>query len=135
MVDRDTDSTDSAYAAYLKKAHDRIDAAELLHQNGFYIDAVSRAYYGMYNAAKAALGEKGDNVTTHKGLIQQFGKELVQPGLIEKDLGRAFSYVEEEREDADYEPLIDISAEEAADIIGRAQRFLTAVETFRSDPD
>ena len=46
----------------LEKADERIGAAIALFENGYYDDAVSRAYYGMYFAAKALLLTK--NIST-----------------------------------------------------------------------
>lgn len=54
---------------YLEKAEGRLNAAELLLEEGFLEDAVSRAYYSMYNAAKAALSSRDKNAKTHKGLF------------------------------------------------------------------
>ena len=39
----------------IRKAKRRLDAAHHLLREGFYEDAVSRAYYSMYFAAKALL--------------------------------------------------------------------------------
>lgn len=49
--------------ALIGKAKIRLDAASRLLEEGFYEDAVSRAYYGMYFAAKALLlkGYNGEN--------------------------------------------------------------------------
>lgn len=46
----------------LEKADERIGAAITLSENGYYDDAVSRAYYGTYFAAKALLLTK--NIST-----------------------------------------------------------------------
>ena len=52
----------------IKKAKRRLDAAHHLLREGFYEDAVSRAYYSMYFAAKALLLKRDITVKTHKGL-------------------------------------------------------------------
>jgi len=58
-------------------------AAELLLEAGFYEDAVSRAYYAVLHAAKAALLAR--DIVSHTAVRRLFGKELVQQGLLEKD--------------------------------------------------
>lgn len=119
------------FESYIRKAEERLQAAELLFEKGYYDDSVSRAYYCIYNSAKAALSTKDKDATTHKGLITLFGQEFVKKGVIGREIGTAFSYVEEEREEADYDPLIDTSKEEAARVLEKAKSFLSAVRPLR----
>ena len=43
-------SPDAEVYELLKKAHERLKAAQLLHSDEFYEDAISRAYYAMFYA-------------------------------------------------------------------------------------
>ena len=45
--------------AHLRKAEKKLEAAKRLFRGGFYEDAVSRAYYSMYHAAKGCLALEG----------------------------------------------------------------------------
>ena len=110
------------------KAKRRLDAASRLIEEGFYEDAVSRAYYGMYFAAKALLLKKDITVKTHKGLLSKFGLEFVEKGVVEKYYGRALRIAEELREEADYSISRDISEEEAESIVEDAERFLERIK-------
>jgi hypothetical protein len=49
-------------------------AAEKLFQDGYCKDAVSRAYYAMYHAARAALSIVNVFPKTHEGVVAEFGK-------------------------------------------------------------
>lgn len=113
---------------YLEEAEGRIKAARTLLHGEFYSDAVSRAYYSIYNAAKAALHSRNKDAKTHSGLISLFSQEFVKTGEIEVEAGKAISHVEEQREKADYEPLIHASKEDAEDAIQKAERFPEAVK-------
>ena len=86
----------------IRKAKRRLDAAHHLLREGFYEDAVSRAYYSMYFAAKALLLKRDITVRTHKGLLSKFGLEFVNEGVVEKYYGRALRIAEELREEVDY---------------------------------
>lgn len=77
-------------------------AAEYLLKGGYYNDAVSRAYYAMFYAARALLASHDLHPKGHKGLIIQFGLEFVKKGFIEETYGRALSYAKERRETVDY---------------------------------
>ncbi|MDD2747171.1 MAG: HEPN domain-containing protein [Acidithiobacillus ferrooxidans] len=69
--------------------------------------ACNRAYYPMFDAARAALLASGAPVQpdigkTHSGLIAAFGLHLVKNGPIPKELGRLLKRAEEIRLVADY---------------------------------
>ncbi|MDY6789585.1 MAG: HEPN domain-containing protein [Candidatus Nanohaloarchaea archaeon] len=91
---------------------------------GFYEDAISRAYYAMYHAAKLLLESENIHAKTHAGLIRMIGKEFIKPGRIEESLGKALSMAEEDRETADYDIDIEFTEEEAEETIEDAQRFV-----------
>jgi len=110
------------------KAKRRLDAAHHLLGEGFYEDAVSRAYYSMYFAAKALLLKRDITVKTHKGLLSKFGLEFVDEGVVEKYYGRALRIAEELREEADYSISREISKEEAEATVKDAEKFLVRIK-------
>jgi uncharacterized protein (UPF0332 family) len=64
--------------------------------------ACNRAYYAMFDAAKAALRRSGapvsaDVARTHSGLIKAFGLHLVKSGRLPLELGRAINRAEDLR--------------------------------------
>jgi uncharacterized protein (UPF0332 family) len=61
---------------HLEEAQEKLDFAKFLLEGGYFKDAVSRAYYCMYNAARAMLLTKDISPKTHKGLIIKFGEEF-----------------------------------------------------------
>ena len=110
------------------RAKRRLDAAYHLFADGFYEDAVSRAYYSMYFAAKALLLKKDITVKTHKGLLSKFGLEFVNAGVVEEYYGRALRIAEELREEADYSISREITKEEVESIIDDAEKFLERIK-------
>jgi len=112
----------------IERAKRRFDAAYYLLKEDFYEDAVSRAYYSMYFAARALLLKKNITVKTHKGLLSKFGLEFVDEGVVEKYYGRALRIAEELREEADYSISREISKEEAESIVKDAEKFLERIK-------
>ena len=110
------------------RAKRRLDAAYHLFKDGFYEDAVNRAYYSMYFAAKALLLKKDITVKTHKGLLSKFGLEFVNEGVVEEYYGRALRIAEELREEADYSISREISKEEAESVVEDAEKFLERIK-------
>ena len=60
-------------------------AAETLLAQGFREDAVSRAYYAVMHAAKAALLTHDAVPISHVAIRRLFGQLLVKPGDVEKE--------------------------------------------------
>ena len=96
-------------APTLRDARYRLAAARLLHREGFPRDAISRAYYAVFNAAAALLEEKRDlGLTTHAGrlphptLIQRFGLHFVRDGPFDKDAARLMDKLRQRRDACDY---------------------------------
>ncbi len=87
----------------------------------------------MFDAARAALMvfQESDEVLTiktHSGLISNFSLQLVKPGLIDIELGKALNKVEDLRIIADYKGDA-ISLGDAAWAIEQAAAFLASVRT------
>ena len=109
-------------------AAETLNAAEYLQKGGYYNDAVSRAYYAMFYAARALLASRDMHPKGHKGLILQFGLEFVKRGFIEETYGRALSHAKERRETVDYNIDASMTAEEAGTIVSDARDFLERIE-------
>lgn len=112
----------------IDRAEKRLDASHHLFKEGFYEDAVSRAYYSMYFAAKALLLKKDIIVKTHRGLLSKFGLEFVNEGVIEEYYGKALRIAEELREEADYSITRKIALEETESVIEDAEKFLDRIK-------
>lgn len=94
-------------AKHMIKANRALDSARLLLDAGDVDGACNRAYYAMFDAARAALMDSNAPVKptaakTHSGLIAAFSLHLVKSGRIPVELGRALNKVAEIRLIADY---------------------------------
>ena len=113
-------------------------SAELLLGNGDVDGACNRAYYAMFDAARAALLAIGAPVAaeiarTHSGLITSFSLHLVKPGLIAVEHGRSLNKVEDLRLIADYKG-DPVSLENAAWAVEQSHNFLTVVQALVDRP-
>lgn len=59
-------------------ARNALRAAQLLARHGIYADAVSRAYYAVPHAAKAALQTKDISAESHAAVKRLFGLHFVK---------------------------------------------------------
>ncbi|MEW5887044.1 MAG: HEPN domain-containing protein [Pseudomonadota bacterium] len=91
--------------------------------------ACNRAYYAMFDAARAvlmAIGMSSDCAKTHSGLITAFGLHLVKTGLVPVELGKAFNRAEEIRLEADYKG-DPIPLDKARMIVHQSASFVAAM--------
>ncbi len=115
----------------MERAGEKLEVSKSLLEDGFHSDAVSRAYYAMFFAARALLAERGMYPKTHRGVISQFGLEFVKGGKFERAIFDLFARAQEDREEADYGLLSGIEEEEARKIVKGAEQFLKECEEFQ----
>jgi uncharacterized protein (UPF0332 family) len=88
----------------LDRASKAMDAANLLFDNGFLHDAVSRLYYFLLYNIRALLLSKGLEPKSHEGALRVFGLHFVKEGIFEAKDSHIFSKLMKYREEADYNP-------------------------------
>ena len=115
----------------LQKATTALLSAKLLLQSGDIDGACNRAYYAMFDAARAALmafqnSNEVLSIKTHSGLITSFSLQLVKPGAIDLELGKALNKVEDLRLIGDYKADL-ITLEQASWAVKQAEIFLLAI--------
>lgn len=116
----------------MAKGRRALTSAQMLLHDGDIDGACNRAYYAMFDAARAALIASQSPVPpeiakTHSGLIAAFSLHLVKPGLFPIELGRAFNRIEDLRHIADYKG-DSILQEDAAWAVQHAHDFLVEIE-------
>jgi uncharacterized protein (UPF0332 family) len=115
----------------MAKADRALASASTLLQDGDTDGACNRAYYAMFDAARAALIASKAPVPpeiskTHSGLIAAFSLHLVKPGKFPVELGRALNRAEDLRLVADYKGDL-VNTEDAAWAVQNAQAFVAQV--------
>lgn len=119
-------------AELMVKARRALASAQKLLQDNDGDGACNRAYYAMFDAARAALIASKAPVPpeiakTHSGLISAFSLHLVKPNLFPVELGRSLNKAEDLRLIADYKG-DSINAEEAIWVVQQAQAFVEKVD-------
>lgn len=112
----------------MEKAKEKIEVAKDLLDDKHYEDAVSRAYYSMFFAARALLSTRDIYPKTHRGVISKIAEEFVKTNKLNSDTFRDFASTQEEREKADYGIMSDISKDDAEDAIIAAERFIGEIK-------
>lgn len=110
----------------LADARRSLAATRLLIRRSFFSDAVSRAYYAMFYAARAAVHSEGAEPKTHSGVASEFSRLFVQTGRVTAATAKMLRQFASLRAEADYEDR-DLTAREANDAIHAAEQIIAAV--------
>lgn len=114
----------------LTRAKKALLAAKTLLENQLYEDCVSRAYYAVLHAAKAALATVGVEPESHHAVRRMFGLHLVKTGKLEKDFAKILTAEQEDREIGDYDIHIEIEKDTAAKRVRDAEKFIKRIEKY-----
>lgn len=118
------------YEKEMIRAEKSLEAAKMLFDNQLYEDAVSRAYYSVFHAAKAALAKVGVEPDSHRAVRTMFSLHLIKPGKIEKELAAILTAEYEDRELGDYDIDVDIESERADKRVQDAEAFIARIKQF-----
>lgn len=117
--------------ALMAKAGRACASARALLVLGDVDGACNRAYYAMFDAARAALlasdaPVRPDIGKTHSGLIKAFSEHLIKKGPIPKEMGRILKRAEEVRLIADYKG-DSVELSDAQEMMEQAEIFVAAM--------
>lgn len=114
----------------MARAQSSLSAAQLLIDNDYPLEAVSRAYYAMFYAATALLHTEGINVARHSAVISQVGQRFTKTGRLTPRLHRLLLDMFDERQLADYsgagfdEERVTLDLQSASEFVGAVQQYL-----------
>ena len=114
----------------LGRAQRALRAAQILHASDPFEDAVSRSYYAVMHAAKAALLVHDVIAESPAAVRRLFGSVLVRPDLIEREWASVLARVQDQRIAADYSIGMGWDAEAALHLGEDAQAFLRRVRSY-----
>ena len=112
------------------RARAALRAAETLTREHCYADAISRAYYAILHAAKAALHIHDVSVASHAAVRRMFSLHLVRSGEIEPEWSAYLIESLDDRLAADYDVETDFSKKDAKDECRRSRGFLSRIRRY-----
>ncbi|MCC7045400.1 MAG: HEPN domain-containing protein [Alphaproteobacteria bacterium] len=114
----------------LAKAIKSRDAAQSLLGNGYVDASISRAYYAMFNGARAVLLEQGLRFKPHSATHSAFGTEVILKNILPKHLHTWLIDAWNDRVVVDYDVRRELTLEDARAHVENAAGFLDAVQAF-----
>lgn len=115
-------------AVWLELAESKLDHAKRIFKIGLYDDAVSRAYYAMFYAAKAALLSEGMDLRRHSSAVTKFRELFVVTGRVDAEYLRYLGRAQSARERSDYAPFAPLGKNGAEEILNIASAFVEKIK-------
>ena len=109
---------------FMELAEEKLEVARELLELRRYDDAVSRAYYTMFYAAKALLLLEGIETRRHRSVTAYFGQRFVKTGRVARHYSRLLQEAMEARGIADYDPEVRATRQKAEKAIANTEEFL-----------
>ena len=113
----------------IDRANEAIKVADLLFENGFVKDAISKLYYSLLYTVRALLLTRGLEPKNHEGALRLFGLHFVKSGLFEAKDSHIFSRLMKYREEADYNPSYTFTREDFTEFKNDADGLIQKITT------
>lgn len=130
MNEAQGEARNEAAAAHLDRAKQALHAARVLVREGDATDSISRSYYAVLHAARAALACVGEAPKSHRGTHDLFWMHFVQKDRFPRPLGRLLSDAKDLRTSADYDAFTRFDTMAADDLLKDAVAFVEAAEAL-----
>jgi len=114
----------------LERASNALQAANLLYDNGFLNDAVSRLYYFLLHNIRSLLLSKGLEPKSHEGALRVFGLHFVKEGIFLPRDSHIFSRLMKYREEADYNPSYTFTKEDFIEFKKEAEDLSSKIKAY-----
>jgi len=114
----------------IKRAEEAMGASNLLFDNGFFNDAVSKLYYFLLYNIRALLLTKGLEPKGHEGALRLFGLHFVKKGVFKPKDSHIFSKLMKYREEADYNPSYSFTKEDFIELRKEAEELAETIKNY-----
>ena len=109
---------------WLDKSDDDIESASANFSANRLQNAVRDAYFACFHAFAALLLKEGKTFKRHKEVRSALHRDFVRKGKLDPMWGKHYDWLFENRQKADYRPLVEFEPEQVKEIIEQTHGFL-----------
>jgi uncharacterized protein len=119
----------------LERAHESLEEALLLREQGYANTYVNRLYYACFYAVSALLLAKGFSSAKHSGIRSLLHQEVIKPGLLDRNAGKLYDRLFDSRQQGDYQDLFRFDLKEVSSWYDEARQFVKTTEHLIQEPE
>ena len=113
----------------LERAHEALQEADILLEQGHTNTYVNRLYYACFYAVSALLLTKDLSSARHSGIRALFHQNFVSTGAIEIELGQLYDKLFRNRQKGDYADFVHFKVDEVRSWFEETRKFVESIET------
>lgn len=125
-----TDDIEAIVFYRKQKAYATFKEAEEMIATAHWNLAIQRLYYAAFYMASALLIKNKISAHTHNGVVGQLGMHFVKTGKLDKEEGRLYSRLLQNRITGDYNDFFDFTEQDATELLEPTQVLLEKLENL-----
>ena len=118
---------------WLEKANEDIASALDNHTGNRFPNAVRDAYFACFHAFSAVLFKEGRSFKKHKEVRSTLHRNYIKTGKIDTSWGKHYDWLFDNRQKADYRPLVEFQEEQVSEIIKKSSEFVNEMTALLKD--
>jgi uncharacterized protein (UPF0332 family) len=109
---------------WFEKAEQDLACARDNHEAGRLLNAVRDAYFACFHAFSSVLLKGGKTFSKHKEVRSMLHRDYIRANKIAVQWGKHYDWLFENRQKADYRPLVQFDPEQVKEIIDESEAFI-----------
>jgi hypothetical protein len=124
---------DTIIKYWIEKAREDLGSALDNFSAGRLQNAVRDAYFASFHAVAALLLKGGKTFKKHKEVRSALHRDLIRAGKINVSWGKHYDWLFDNRQKADYQPLVQFDRNQVKEIIDQTTAFLAEMERLLAE--
>jgi uncharacterized protein (UPF0332 family) len=113
---------------WIEKAEQDLASARDNHAAGRLLNAVRDAYFACFHAFSSVLLKDKKGFRKHKEVRSGLHRDYIRTKKIEAEWGKHYDWLFDNRQKADYRPLVQFDSEQVNEIIEKSQAFVSEMK-------
>lgn len=113
-----------------ERAHESLEEAKILLEQGHANTFVNRLYYACFYAVSGLLLTRGLSSAKHSGIRSIFHQNFVKTSLVNPELGQLYDKLFDNRQKGDYADLVRFDLNEVRSWYDDARKFVEMIESI-----
>lgn len=109
---------------WMEKAGEDLASANDNYAAGRFLNAVRDAYFACFHSFSALLLREGKTFKKHKEVRSILHRDYIRTRKIEVSWGKLYDWLFDNREKADYRPLVQFEQEQVKEILEKSKEFV-----------
>ena len=113
---------------WIEKAEQDLASAQDNHAAGRLQNAVRDAYFACFHAFSSVLLKEEKSFRKHKEVRSALYRDYIRTKRISVEWGKHYDWLFDNRQKADYRPLVQFDSEQVSEIIERSESFVNEMK-------